>query len=98
MTDRERWSLAKLSENIQKLKAMVIALEGENASLRQTLNDREQQLADAARLHSEVEDKNRKLLVARSLMGDAEGMQQAKVRLGALIKEVEKCISLIKTE
>ncbi|SUB76947.1 hypothetical protein [Porphyromonas macacae] len=98
MTDQERLNLIRLEENIQKLIGLASTLRKDNDLLRQRLADCEEQLRISMKQRTAAETRNEMLLVAGALAGDENGVKYAKSRIDELIKEVDRCISLIKTE
>ena len=87
--------LNDLSQNVQTLLERYVALQDENARLRE---DAEKQRQELIRTHSELlelQQKNRRMATANALTA-AEGAEEATKRLNALIAQVDRAINALK--
>lgn len=98
MTNQERLNLIKLEDNINKMMNLIRHLEEEKSLLNQRLVECENSLEVWKKRYQEAERLNKMLQTAQTLSGDMSGVANAKAHIKELIKEVDKCIALIKTE
>lgn len=88
-------ALDDLSQNVHLLLERYVALEQENALLRE---DAERQRQELIRTHSELvelQQKNRRIATANALMS-AETSEEATKRINALIAQVDRAIAALK--
>ena len=88
-------ALDDLSQNVQLLLERYVALQQENASLREASERQRQELI---RTHSElleIQQQNRRLATANA-MSAAEGAEMATKRINALIAQVDRAIAALK--
>lgn len=88
-------ALDDLSQNVHLLLERYVALEQENALLRE---DAERQRQELIRTHSELvelQQKNRRIATANALMS-AETSEEATKRINALIAQVDRAINALR--
>ena len=85
----------RLNKSIDALIAVTNQLQSENTLLKSQNAD----LKNAAELKEQefkhLKQQNEVLSVAKSLSGDGESNKEAKLKINELLREIDKCISLI---
>lgn len=80
--------IEKLVDLHHKTKKELSALKTQNASLHQTLDQQKQAIKD-------LEEKGKILRLSKSLSTTNENTTELKLKINELIREVDKCISLL---
>lgn len=97
MTEKDENLLAEFEIRMRQLMYLCDGLKEENASLKDALVEKDQSVE---RLSSEVEMLKRKydnLKFVKSISSEInEDTQQAKNRLSKLVRDVDKCIAMLK--
>lgn len=97
MTEKDEKLLAEFEVRMRRLMHLCDVLRNENTQLKQELGQKDTVIEG---LTSEVEKMKKKydnLRFAHTLSSnDEEGMQQAKRRLSKLVRDVDKCIAMLK--
>ncbi len=63
-------------------------LKTQNEELLQMVQHKQSQI-------DELEEKNQKLTLVKSIMADSEDAGEAKVRINRIVREIDKCIALL---
>jgi len=82
-----------IEEKLNSLLENYIFLKEENELLYSKLATMQQQLAKDEQLINEVEKKYQTLKIAKTLEGSKEDRRETKLKINALIREVDSCIS-----
>lgn len=97
MTEKDGKLLADFELKMRQLMYLCDVLRKENAQLRQALEQKDTEIEG---LFSDIEDLKNKydnLKFARTLsLEDKDGAEQAKRRLSKLVRDVDKCIAMLK--
>ncbi len=86
--------LAEVSDNIQRLGNRTTELTSENEALKTQLADALQQLEHKNRQLTELGEKQKLLMLARSLPTD-ESRKDVKLKINDMVREIDKCIALL---
>lgn len=70
-------------------------LKKENATLKQLLSEKEEEIARMADSQKELEARYTNLKMARMISINDNELRDAKQRLSKLVREVDKCIALL---
>lgn len=89
-------ALAQLEESVRALLTRCQQLQAENEELRLRLSDREEDLINAHAELKEVRERNRSLLIARSLSETEESREAARQQLSAIIAQVDRALTVLK--
>ena len=91
--------MSKLYEIVNKLEVKLSSILGqyailqqENLKLMQHTNNLEQQLGKQQEIIDGLESKYESLRVANTIVGSKEDKHAAKLKINALIREIDKCI------
>ncbi len=87
--------LQNIKANIEKLIEAYEASAAENAALAQKLSASEQKNEDYKKQIIELEQKIDSLRLTGAMLGVSENKNEAKRRIDKLIREIDKCISLM---
>ncbi len=81
-----------LEDKLNNLLEVYTFLKEENEFVHQKLVELENQLTEKAQQLSEIEDSYRLLKIAKTIEGSNESTRETKLKINALIREVDKCI------
>lgn len=81
-----------LETKISKLIKRQAVLQEENAKLLRQNDDLRQEVAERRRNLADLENKYESLRVARTMVGSKEDKHVTKLKINALIREIDKCI------
>lgn len=95
MTPNEQL-LAAFETRVRQMMMRFAELKKENADLYEMLSDSEKKLKELQTQVKLQADEQERLRMAKMLAVTDGGLQQAKDRLAALVREVNKCIALLK--
>lgn len=96
MTDENNKLLVDLEVRIKQLMFLCDTLKEENAVLKKELKTRQQQIDEAVTDVNRLKTKYDSLKVARTITAASVDVDAAKQRLSRLVREVDKCINLLK--
>jgi flagellar biosynthesis/type III secretory pathway chaperone len=65
-----------------------LELKEQNEKLQQIVQQKESQI-------NELEKRNQKLTLVKSIMADSEDANDARVRINRIVREIDKCIALL---
>ena len=81
-----------LEDKLEKLLEVYVFLKEENEFLHQRLVGLENQLTESVAQLSEKEKSYQLLKIAKTIEGSNENTRETKLKINALIREVDKCI------
>ena len=88
--------IRKIETRINALEQRLLLLKNENQELRENCDLLKRELADSKQSIANLEKEKEVLKMARNLTSAEEGdSSQAKDRIGALVREIDKCIALL---
>ncbi|QRX63373.1 hypothetical protein JS578_10970 [Dysgonomonadaceae bacterium zrk40] len=96
MTDDNKKLLVDLEVRIKQVMFLCDSLKEENALLKTELKTRKQQIDEAVFDLNRLKTKYDSLKVARTITAASVDVNAAKQRLSKLVREVDKCINLLK--
>ncbi len=95
MTEEDKKLLNTFEGTLRHFMYLYENLMQENASLRQLLTEKEDQLKHSAQSYKELEIKYTNLKTARIISIHDKELKDTKQRLAKLVREVDKCIALL---
>ncbi len=95
MTEEDKKLLNTFEGTLRHFMYLYENLMQENASLRQLLTEKEDQLKHSAQCYKELEIKYTNLKTARIISIHDKELKDTKQRLAKLVREVDKCIALL---
>lgn len=95
MGDTPKSLLDALGAKIQLLMARCDALQKDKSQLRQRVDECEQTISVLKAQQETLQIKYQRLKMAKALSGSDEEIKASKVRLNKLVREIDKCISLL---
>lgn len=98
MTEKDERLLAEFEIRMRQLMYLCDSLKEENAKLRQALLQKDAALEVLTSQIEMLKDKYNNLKFVKSFSsGDQDEVDQAKRRLSRLVREVDKCITILKS-
>jgi 3-deoxy-D-manno-octulosonic-acid transferase len=88
--------LAQVLDKTARLVELCAALQEENDNLKLDNQSLQVAVETSKKLSSELEERVRALKLARSLEGDSEKSLDIKQKISEFVREIEKCIVLLK--
>lgn len=86
--------LTEVTDKVKRLGIRVTELNSENEALKTQLADTLQQLEQKKHQLSELGEKQKLIMLARSLPTD-ESRKDVKLKINDMVREIDKCISLL---
>ncbi|MDD2327790.1 MAG: hypothetical protein PHZ13_05680 [bacterium] len=96
MTDNNKKLLVDLEVRIKQVILLCDTLKEENAALKAALKSRQQQIDEAVTDLNQLKTKYDSLKIARTITAASVDVDAAKLRLSKLVREVDKCINLLR--
>lgn len=96
MTEEQRKSLSKFETRVRQLMLLCEDLKKDNQLLTKELEANRRALLDAERQIQEASAKFESLKLAKMLSFERTDVQTAQRRLSRLVREIDKCIELMK--
>ncbi|HKL91891.1 MAG: hypothetical protein PHQ26_00540 [Bacteroidales bacterium] len=96
MTEEQRKSLSKFETRVRQLMLLCEDLKKDNQLLTKELEANRRALLDAERQIQEASAKFESLKLAKMLSFERTDVQTAQRRLSGLVREIDKCIELMK--
>ena len=97
MTEKEEKLLADLEVRMRQLMFFCDSLKAENNQLKQELSQKDNSISELESGLDQLKDKYNNLRVAKSISSsNKEEVLLAKKRLSKLVRDVDKCISILK--
>jgi SMC interacting uncharacterized protein involved in chromosome segregation len=83
-----RDKIQSVKVRLKEQKDQYQALKEQNEELHQIVQQKQLQI-------DELEEKNQKLTLVKSIMADSEDANDARVRINRIVREIDKCIALL---
>lgn len=97
MTENDEKLLTEFEVRMRQLMYLCDVLREDNIQLKQALVQKDTQIEGLSFEVEKLKERYDNLKFARSLSsGDEEGLEQAKRRLSKLVRDVDKCIAMLK--
>jgi len=87
--------LEGIKERIQSLKVRMQAHKDENGQLKQKNEDLQQQVQQKQSLIEDLEQKNQRLSMVKSIKANDEDSHDARIQINRIVREIDKCIALL---
>jgi septal ring factor EnvC (AmiA/AmiB activator) len=85
----------ELSYKIRQLMSVCERMKNERYMLQTNVTERDAQIADLNRQLKELEEKNKKLQLARAFETSGTDTRDAKLKIGRIVREIDKCMALL---
>lgn len=85
----------EINQKIDRLIAKHEALKEENQSLKQQMNDASKAVKEKDQVIDKLNEQIKVLSMAKSLSGDSGANKDMKLKINELVREIDKCISLL---
>lgn len=95
MTEEERLFLVDLKSNMQRLFVKITELESNKEQLAKHVLDLQKEIETRKQENSELSQKIEQLKLATHLLSGVDENREARHKLNKLIREIDKCISLL---
>lgn len=96
MTDEQSKLLIDLEVRIKQVLLLCDSLRDENVRLTGEINERERRIAEQSEELNRMKTKYDNLKIARTITAASVDVDAAKMRLSKMVREVDKCINLLK--
>ncbi|MFT6209551.1 MAG: cell division protein FtsB [Bacteroidia bacterium] len=87
--------IAGLAGRVEKLAKVEFGLNAENAELKTRNGELEQMITDQKNVVSKLEEQNKVVKIAKSVIGNDDDCKEQRKKLNELVREVDKCIALL---
>ena len=87
--------LEGIKDKIQSVKDRMREQSEENNQLKLKNEDLQHMVQQKQSLIDELEQKNQKLTLVKSIMADSADAHDAKIRINRIVREIDKCIALL---
>ena len=87
--------LEGIKERIRSVKVRMQEQTEENKRLVKKNEDLEEQVQLKQSLIEELEQKNQRLSMVKSIKGNDEDSQEARIQINRIVREIDKCIALL---
>ena len=87
--------LEGINEKIQSVKARMREQSDENTRLKQKNEDLQQVVQQNQVLIGELEQKNQRLSMVKSIKASDEDSHDARIQINRIVREIDKCIALL---
>jgi len=84
-----------LKENIEKLKTLNSKTSLENNELKEQIKELNSQIQEKNKVSEELNKKYESLKLAKSIAVSSGDSHDAKIKINRLVREIDKCISLL---
>ena len=95
MEDKSQIELDRLKKNVGQLIAKLETSESNEKQLAAELLESEENLAKTKNKLEDLQKQIENLQLAEAFRASSENTQEAKAKIGKLIREIDKCISLL---
>lgn len=85
----------ELNHKVHQLLSVCERLRGERHQLHERVVECEVQIAGLNRQMNELEEKNKKLQLARAFETSGIDTRDAKLKIGRIVREIDKCMALL---
>ena len=87
--------ISKINKHIDGLVAINKKLLMENANLKNDISTLKANISQKEEQLNKLKKEHEVLSIAKSLSGDGESNKEAKLKINELVREIDKCISLL---
>ncbi|MDR2359255.1 MAG: hypothetical protein LBD87_05595 [Prevotellaceae bacterium] len=95
MTAEPQTVFRELNNKIYQLLSVCEQMRSERNKMQVRLTDSEEQIAGLHRQLKELEEKNKKLQLARAFETSGIDTRDAKLKIGRIVREIDKCMALL---
>ncbi len=95
MTQEVEKLTEQLSKNIEKVQNLHAKCQNENIQLKKRVDALLEELSRTNRLNEELNQRYESLKLAKVIAASSDESHDAKIKLNRIIREVDKCISLL---
>jgi chromosome segregation ATPase len=85
----------ELNHKIHQLLSVCERMRSERNMLQEKVTECDAQIADLNRQYKELEEKNKKLQLARAFETSGIDTRDAKLKIGRIVREIDKCMALL---
>jgi chromosome segregation ATPase len=85
----------ELNQKIHQLLSVCERMKSERDRLQTSVAERDAQIADLNQQFKELEEKNKKLQLARAFETSGIDTRDAKLKIGRIVREIDKCMALL---
>ena len=96
MTDDEKKKLSQFEAHVRQLMETYLILKKENEDLYQLIDEQEKAIKELTTQTQKLQQSYNNLKMARMIEISDDEMKNAKQRLSKMVREVDKCIALLK--
>ncbi|MCF0159273.1 MAG: hypothetical protein HUJ99_00645 [Bacteroidaceae bacterium] len=96
MTDDEKKKLSQFEAHVRQLMEKYLILKKENEDLYQLIDEQEKAIKELTTQTQKLQQSYNNLKMARMIEISDDEMKNAKQRLSKMVREVDKCIALLK--
>ena len=96
MTDDEKKKLSQFEAHVRQLMEKYLILKKENEDLYQLIDEQEKAIKELTTQTQKLQQSYNNLKMARMIEISDDEMKNAKQRLSKMVREVAKCIALLK--
>ena len=87
--------LGGIKDKVQSVKVRLQEQKDQNQELKEQNEELQQMVQQTQSQITELEEKNQKLTLVKSIMADSEDANDARVRINRIVREIDKCIALL---
>ncbi len=95
MTQEVEKLIEQLSKNLEKVMLLHSNSQDENVELRKKIDDLLETIREKDRLYEELNNRYESLKIAKVIAASNVESHDAKIKLNRIVREVDKCISLL---
>ncbi len=95
MTQEQQNLIDKLSDNVAKVQSLHIECRNDNIRLKKRIEALLNKLSEKDRSYEELSKKYESLKLAKVIATSSVDSHDAKIKLNRIVREVDKCISLL---
>ncbi len=96
MTDEKNKLLVDLEVRIKQVLFLCDSLKSENATLKTEILSRQKEIDETVKELNQLKTKYDSLKIARTITAASADVEIAKTKLSKMVREVDKCINLLK--
>ena len=96
MTDEKNKLLVDLEVRIKQVLFLCDSLKSENATLKTEILSRQKEIDETMKELNQLKTKYDSLKIARTITAASADVEIAKTKLSKMVREVDKCINLLK--
>ena len=96
MTDDEKKKLSQFEAHVRQLMEKYLMLKKENEDLTRVIEEKDKAMQQLVEQNKKIQQNYDNLKIAKMIEISDDEMKNAKQRLSKLVREVDKCIALLK--